>query len=254
MVCDASHSGRRETVRATEWRGQTDGPDDTGGDDIPFLHDLDPGLRSALLGGSTTWRARAGSAIFPAAVAWTRAGLILDGIARASVASRDGRQLTVRYARAGGWIGNLYPIAGDRAPLAIHAVTDCRVLEFDVASFERIVALDPRAARLVIGVLTHRLEDLYATLAANTFGTMPERVAGHLLDLAQPGSTPGSLVVTLTQQQLADGVGTVREVVARVLREFREAGVITTSPRSIQILDAARLASLVGRWRIVNHA
>jgi len=40
---------------------------------------------------------------------------------------------------------------------------------------------------------------------------------------------------------LADAAGTVREVVARVLRELRTAGIIATAADRIVILDATRL-------------
>jgi CRP/FNR family transcriptional regulator, cyclic AMP receptor protein len=48
-------------------------------------------------------------------------------------------------------------------------------------------------------------------------------------------------VARVSQQELADAVGSVREVVARVLREFRLAGLVATAPDSVVILDAARL-------------
>jgi DNA-binding transcriptional regulator LsrR (DeoR family) len=51
----------------------------------------------------------------------------------------------------------------------------------------------------------------------------------------------------VTQQQLADHVGTAREVVARVLRELREAGIVLTTKRQLEITDPARLAAIAGR-------
>ena len=44
------------------------------------------------------------------------------------------------------------------------------------------------------------------------------------------------------QQDLADAVGTVREVVVRALRELREAGVLRTGRGAIVVLDPERLA------------
>ena len=44
-----------------------------------------------------------------------------------------------------------------------------------------------------------------------------------------------------SQQELADAVGPVREVVARVLRDFRVDRLVATSPDSIRILGAAGL-------------
>jgi CRP/FNR family transcriptional regulator, cyclic AMP receptor protein len=71
------------------------------------------------------------------------------------------------------------------------------------------------------------------------------RVERHLLDLAaQPRprrEAVAEIVVPITQQELADAVGTVREVVVRVLGELRRDGVVRTERNCIVILDPARL-------------
>jgi CRP/FNR family transcriptional regulator len=48
-------------------------------------------------------------------------------------------------------------------------------------------------------------------------------------------------VARVGQQDLADAVGSVREHVARVLREFRRLGMVSTTRASVVILDAAAL-------------
>jgi CRP/FNR family transcriptional regulator, cyclic AMP receptor protein len=64
----------------------------------------------------------------------------------------------------------------------------------------------------------------------------------HLLDLAATGQRPGAAPIARTsQQELADAVGSVREVVARVLRDFRAAGLVETAPDTVRILDPAAL-------------
>jgi hypothetical protein len=45
----------------------------------------------------------------------------------------------------------------------------------------------------------------------------------------------------VSQQELADAAGSVREVVARALRDLRIAGIVATAPDRIVILDPARL-------------
>jgi CRP/FNR family transcriptional regulator, cyclic AMP receptor protein len=67
-------------------------------------------------------------------------------------------------------------------------------------------------------------------------------VAAHLLDLASAQQVPrGRLVARVSQQELAESVGSVREVVARVIRDLRVAGILATSADRIVILDATRL-------------
>jgi CRP/FNR family transcriptional regulator, cyclic AMP receptor protein len=76
----------------------------------------------------------------------------------------------------------------------------------------------------------------------NAFGTVRQRVAAHLLDLASDQQVPGGeLVAAVSQQELADAVGSVREVVARVLRDFRLARLVATSADAVHLLDPAGL-------------
>ena len=78
--------------------------------------------------------------------------------------------------------------------------------------------------------------------AVNAFGSVRQRVAAHLLDLASAQQQPrGRLVARVSQQELADAAGSVREVVARALRDLRVAGIVATAADSIVILDPAQL-------------
>ena len=61
-------------------------------------------------------------------------------------------------------------------------------------------------------------------LAGNTFGSLRQRVARHLLDLAASHQQGRGLIVKATQQELADAVGSVRPVVARIICDFRTRG------------------------------
>ena len=74
---------------------------------------------------------------------------------------------------------------------------------------------------------------------------MRQRVSRQLLDLAstdQDGGDPsGELAVRITQQDLADAVGTVREVVVRTLRQIRDTGAVRTERDRIVVLDPVQL-------------
>jgi CRP/FNR family transcriptional regulator, cyclic AMP receptor protein len=48
-------------------------------------------------------------------------------------------------------------------------------------------------------------------------------------------------VAKVSQQELADAAGSVREVVARALRDLRVAGIVATAADRVEILDPARL-------------
>jgi CRP-like cAMP-binding protein len=75
----------------------------------------------------------------------------------------------------------------------------------------------------------------------------------HLLNLATTGTTgatgmagavrpDGPLTAPVTQQALADAVGTTRETVARALGELRDVGAIATGRNGIRLRDPEVLA------------
>lgn len=212
--------------------------------------DLPKPTLEKLLAGSTVRRVAARGAIFGLGEQDPRAGILLSGTGRAFLAAADGRQLTVRYARRGALIARRSYLLGGHAPVAIHAITDVELLELDAAAFLRLVEADANVARVVLAELSRRLEDVYATVADSAFGTVREKVARHLLALTDDAGQGNRRIAPVTQQELADGIGTLREVAARTLRDLRREGVIATSPGSIEILDPARLAASLGAWQL----
>jgi CRP/FNR family transcriptional regulator, cyclic AMP receptor protein len=154
----------------------------------------------------------------------------------------DGRQVTVRYVRAGGLLG-APAIIGGPAPVFVQALTDSAVYFMDVARVKRTVREDAAVAWLFAEELVHRLYDVLEELAGNTFATVRQRVIRHLLDLA--ASRPASdarFAASVNQQELANSVGSVREVVARVLHELRAASLVRTSPGRVEVLDPLRMS------------
>jgi hypothetical protein len=84
---------------------------------------------------------------------------------------------------------------------------------------------------------------LWNQLADTAFASVPQRVARHLLELAATRQESGGvLVARVSQQELADLVGSVREVVSRALRDLREDHIVAVARSGITVLDASRLA------------
>ena len=154
----------------------------------------------------------------------------------------DGRQVTVRYVRSGGLLG-APALVGGPAPVFVQALTDSTVYFMDVAQVKRIARENAAVAWALAEESVHRLYDILEELAGNTFATVRQRVARHLLDLAasRPASD-GRLTALVNQQDLANSVGSVREVVARVLHELRVASLVRTSPGRVDILDPVRMS------------
>jgi CRP/FNR family cyclic AMP-dependent transcriptional regulator len=134
-------------------------------------------------------------------------------------------------------------LVGGPAPVFVEAIAAGAAFFFDVARVKGLLHADASVARAFAEESVHRLYDVLEELAGNAFASVRQRVARHLLDLAasRPGRDAG-LTAFVNQQDLANSVGSVREVVARVLAEFRAEGLVRTSPGRVQILDPVRLS------------
>jgi CRP-like cAMP-binding protein len=100
---------------------------------------------------------------------------------------------------------------------------------------------DPVVARACAEELTRQLYRALDEISEQTFFTVRQRVARQLLDLVAAGAGP-PVLVKLSQQELADEIGTVREVVTRTLHQLRDDGLIETSREGIELLDPVRLS------------
>ena len=207
-----------------------------------FLGSLPPEVVAKL-------RSEGERADYPAGTTIYRAGadprtmLVVRGLIRVYMTSPEGRQVTVRYARANDVLG-IAVLVGGPANVSVQALAEASLFRISSRTLTAAARRDARVAWAMAEELNRRLYETLQQTAVNAFGSVRQRVAVHLLDLASAQLHPrGRMVARVSQQELADAVGSVREVVARVLRDLRVAGVVATSSDSVLILDAARLHS-----------
>jgi CRP/FNR family transcriptional regulator len=192
-------------------------------------------------------RAEGERADYPAGTTVYRAGsdprtaLVVHGLIRVYLASAEGRQVTIRYARPGDVLG-IAVLVGGPASVGVQAVEPSGLFRISLRTLTAAARRDPRVSWAIAQELNRRLYDTLEQTAVSAFGSVHQRVAAHLLDLASAQQHPADrLVAHISQQELADAVGSVREVVARALRDFRIAGMVATTADSVVILDPSRL-------------
>lgn len=214
------------------------------------LRVLPPEALDVLLAGALRTKIPAGSTTHRAGETAPPLELVIAGVVRAFISAPDGRTMTVRYCRPGGLLGVMSLFAtGFTLPATVQALVDSELLRLSAAAAHRGAAHDVRVARAFLGEQSERAREYLCELPGSAFATVRQRVARHLLDLASDtlrvrtasDASPADLVACVSQRELAEAVGTVREVVVRVLREFRQDGVVRTERDRIIILDPARL-------------
>jgi CRP/FNR family transcriptional regulator, cyclic AMP receptor protein len=173
------------------------------------------------------------------------ADVLQSGVLRAFQVSDQGRGSTIAYVTAGTFVGSL-PAVGQRPTVFLQPLVDSTVLRLDAARFRELYETSgdfTRALAIHAGTILGRV---VRTLTVRTLGGVKERIAFDLLERASAEQlVSGDIAVDVTHEALADSVGSVREVVSRVLSELRDRGIVSTRPGRIHLDDPGRLIEIV---------
>ena len=165
--------------------------------------------------------------------------VMLAGLLRIYLESPAGRQVTVRYARPGDVLG-LVHLLGATTAVRAQAIDAVTLFAFPGKQIQALGETNAAFALVIARECADRTVDAMEELRLVTFGSVRQKISRHLLDLAACDAT-GALLASVTQQELADAAGTVREVVARTLKEMRSDGLLGDSGVGIVLLDPRRL-------------
>jgi len=106
---------------------------------------------------------------------------------------------------------------------------------------ERLLRRRPEVALRLLDLMGRRLWELERRVEEMATLTTRQRVAAVLVRLADAKT---GLVGGLTQEELAEMSGTIRQTVARILGEWQRQGLIQLERRSVCILHRRKLAAL----------
>jgi CRP/FNR family transcriptional regulator len=143
---------------------------------------------------------------------------------------RWGRSHALHEEQRGATLGDIPLYAGGGYPATAVAAdeTTCVLLTRD--DMEALLRADPGWAWVLLERLAERLRGMVGRLERNTAQAVPGRLETVLLERHAIGQG-GPFALGKTQREVAEDVGTVREVVVRTLARFRRAGAIRAAGR-----------------------
>jgi CRP/FNR family transcriptional regulator, cyclic AMP receptor protein len=163
--------------------------------------------------------------------------LVAEGLLRVRHLSPEGREHVVSYLGPGRLL-NLVPALDDGAALgSVDALTDATTYAIPCDLLREWIARDADLAAAVARYLAGELRRVDAMLADMALHTVRARLARFLLTHAE--SNPAHH--RWTQAMIAANIGTVRDVVGRLLREMRQEGIIRRERGRLVIVDREAL-------------
>jgi len=155
--------------------------------------------------------------------------------------SQAGREMIINVLNAGESFNEVPVFDQGVNPANVAAVLDTQVWLIEARALRTLIAQHPRAAQQIIINLSENLRMLLDKVAELSFYTVTARLA-HLLMELPTDQLAGKGSERITQDDLAARIGTVREVVARSLKELENYGAIEVEWGKITILDEVRLS------------
>jgi CRP/FNR family transcriptional regulator len=163
--------------------------------------------------------------------------LVLDGEIKVSRSSGDGRSLELYRVVPGELCLVSSACLFRTQPLSAHGITTkASTLMLIPADIFQSWLETPTFRNEVLGLFAERMADLTSLVDAVAFHKLDRRLAAALLGRGQQ--------LAMTHQALADELGTVREIVTRLLRRFEREGWVTLGREQIQIVNGPALREL----------
>ncbi|MCX7896385.1 MAG: Crp/Fnr family transcriptional regulator [Rhodocyclaceae bacterium] len=200
----------------------------------PALDELPQKERDRLAGALHSWKVANGAIVFDERDPCRGFPFLFEGAIRVVKPAPNGRELPLYDVLPGESciisVGCLLGKASYQARGYAVGATTIGLLPLE--TFERLLAHAP-FRRFVFATFSERLAELMQLVEEIAFRKLDARLAARLLGRGRH--------VHLTHQQLADELGTVREMVSRLLKGFADQGFVRLARNEIEILDPAGL-------------
>lgn len=162
---------------------------------------------------------------------------VAQGRVKVAKSSASGRLFTTLVARRGDTLNAVVLFDGSAHFFSARALDRVAILQTKRSHFLDFVALHPRVAAQIISTLGRIVQAGYD----RAIGMFEERVEERLQKILFMLHSKFGPTLNFTSSELADLAGTTTETTIRVLRQFKEEGIVKTSRGRVSILRPERL-------------
>jgi CRP/FNR family cyclic AMP-dependent transcriptional regulator len=209
--------------------------------DISYFKDLKWQILVELAAGMHLYRYEKDEIVFWEGDESAGLHIIRTGSVKLYKISPQGRQLVIKVLEEGATF-NEVPVFDHRPnPVNVSVVEESELWVIDSGILRNSITKFPELAQSVIHNLCDNLRMLLGTVEELSFYQVTNRLA-RLINKLPADHLHGSNGGRLTQDEIAARLGTVREVVARALKELERSGAIVVNRGRIRVVNSERLA------------
>lgn len=162
---------------------------------------------------------------------------VQNGKLKVTVASGEGKEAVVAIHREGEFFG-VFCLTGQPRRLAtVTAITECVIMRLDKAAISRAIHDQPAFVDRLLTYLLARIARLEEDLADQVVNSSERRLARALLLIANLGveETPEPVIEKISDETLAEVVGTTRSRICRFMNKFRRLGMIEYNEHELKL-------------------
>lgn len=170
---------------------------------------------------------------------------VISGCIRASSSTAEGREVLLALMEPGSWLGESSMFDGLPRTYDAYAQGDTELLVIPRASLEELLEVNPRLYRYFVQLLCQRIRLSMLLLESNALLPLEGRLANRLLLMARNAAfrhgENDQPSLRLAQEDLSQMLGTSRQSINKLLKEWEQAGIIHRHYRGITLLDLPAL-------------
>lgn len=175
---------------------------------------------------------------------------LVDGLARASVYSLAGRQVSFRDIRPGDVVGELSAIDGRARSASVESLVASTFMVMPQAVFQDVLQSHPAVLFATLRHLTTQVRALTDRVFEFSTLAVRNRVHAEIVRLAREaasdqGGADAVIRPAPTHTEIASRISTHREAVTRELNRLEGLGIISREGRTLRVNNLARLEAMV---------
>ncbi len=211
---------------------------------LPFWKDLNITQKQSLIQGSRTVKYNAGDLIYSPAKDCLGMLFVQKGVLHTYLISEDGRRVNIYRLRDGdvSILSMSCILPTITFDVEIEAETDCQLLLLPTSILASLRKENIYVENYMYKIITETFSSTIEVIKQLMFMTLEQRVVTFLIDesVAEKASE-----IKITQEQLANTIGSAREAVARVLKQLASRGIIEIHRGRISIENKTELYNII---------